>query len=158
MKLNGVKIQGPNVETIIIPRGDGQPIVLKAQAVLDMKPFEKACPDPKPPMKMMKGGIKQPNLEDEMYKREVEAHGKKRLAFMILTGLEATEGLEWDKVKLTDPSTWLLYEDELREAGFSEIEINRITTGVMAANCLSDDKIEEARQRFLHFQEVEDEK
>lgn len=149
MKLNGVRIQGPNIETIIIPRGDGPPIVLKAQAVLDMRPFEEACPEPKPPTRLMKGGAKVPNLEDDFYKKEVVAHGKRRLAFMLITGLQATEGLEWESVKLGDSLTWLQYEAELREAGFSEIEMNRIVAGVMAANCLSDDKIEEARQRFL---------
>lgn len=155
MKLHGIKISGPNVETIIIPRGDEEPIVLKVRAVLDMKPFEKACPEPKAPMKIVKGGQKIPNLEDEIYKSEVLAHGKKRLAFMVLTGLEATEGLEWERAKIGDSSTWLLFEDELQESGFSQIEINRIIQGVMAANCLNDDKIEEARNRFQRMTQEE---
>lgn len=149
MKLNGVKISGPNVETIVLPRGDGSPIVLRAQAILDMDEFDKLSPVPKPPEKMLPGGIKVPNLEDSYYLAAVEEVGKRRMAYMVVKSLEATPGLEWETVRLSDPSTWLGYRDEFREAGFSEVEVNRITAAVMSANCLSEEKVEEARQRFL---------
>lgn len=154
MKLHGVKISGPNVETIIIPRGDGAPIVLKAQAVLDMDEFNRLCPMPEAPMKMIKGGARVPNTEDPHFLAAAEDVGKKRIAFMLVKSLEVTPGLEWDTVKLNEPSTWLNYNEELKESGFSDVEVNRIIAGVMAANCLSDDKIDEARQRFLASEEA----
>ena len=49
MKLAGRKIEGANVEYIVLPRGDGEPLVLKAQAILDYSPFDMLCPPPRPP-------------------------------------------------------------------------------------------------------------
>ncbi len=147
MKLKGIKISGPNVETIVIPRGDDQ-IVLHAQAILDMEEFEKLCPDPVPPMRMVKGGVAQPDTTDPHFIAACAQLGKRRMAFMIVRGLLATEGLEWETVDLNNPDTWLNYETELQASGFSNVEVNRIVAGVMAANCLSESKIEEARQRF----------
>jgi len=148
MKLNGKKIEGPNVTTIVIPRGDSQ-IVFRAQAIMDMEEFDKLCPQPKPPTKIVKGGLRVPNMEDDVFKAQIQEYAKRRTAYMILKSLQATPGLEWEMAKIGDPSTWLLYEQELKGSGFSETEINIIAGGVAEANCLSDDKIEEARNRFL---------
>jgi len=153
MKIKGQKIEGPNMEIIPIPRGDSQ-IVFQAQAVLDFDPFEKLCPEPKPPMKMLPGGREVPDLEDKKYKDEIDKHNQKRMAWMILKSLEATEGLEWEIVNLLDSDTWLKYDEELKKAGFSHMEIMRIVTGVMDVNSLNEDKIEEARKRFLSSQAV----
>jgi hypothetical protein len=63
--------------------------------------------------------------------------------------LAATPGLAWDKVKPGEAETWPLYEEELKEAGFSDVEIGRIRNAVHEANCLDEDKVEAARQSFL---------
>ena len=158
MKLRGVKIQGPNVEVIIIPRGDDLPIVLRAQAILDMDEFNRLCPEPEPPKKMIQGGQRVPNVEDPHYMQAVEERGKRRLAYMVIKSLSVTEGLEWERVRLSEPSTWLHYLDELKESGFNEVEVNRIINGVHTANCLNESKIDEARQRFLAWRAEEDER
>lgn len=148
MLINGRKISGPNIELIVIPRGDTE-IVFKAEAVLDFEPFRKLCPAPKPPEIMKRGEGIVLNVEDPFYKKEVEQYNNKRVDWMVITSLRATDGLQWESVKYEDPSTWASYKDELRESGFGEYETNRIINGVMRANSLDESKIEEARKRFL---------
>jgi hypothetical protein len=150
----GKKISGPNVEYIIIPRSD-EDIVFVAQAVLDMSEFDSLCPAPKPPPMMRKGGVKVPDDRDPRYLTAMNDHGTKRFNYMALKSLQATEDLEWENVNFSDPDTWSGWIDELKEAGFSDIEINRITIGVMNANCLNEARLDEARSRFLSGQGVE---
>lgn len=149
MKIKGKKIEGPNIEIIPIPRAMGDDIIFLAKAVLDMSPFETICPVPVPPMKVIRGGEQVPNLQDKGYLKSIENLSTKRLAWMVLTSLQATEGLEWETVDLSDPSTWELFRKEMKESGFSDVEINRVITGVINVNALNDDKIEAARERFL---------
>ena len=153
MKIKGKKIEGPNREIIAIPRGDGDDIVFIAQAILDMEPFEKMCPAPLPPKRKI-NGVDVPNLKDSAYVAANEVYATKRLAWMILTSLEATSELEWEKVDLGDSSTWLNFREEMHESGFSDIEINRVVAGVVSVNALSEIKIEAARERFLLSQQA----
>jgi hypothetical protein len=149
MKLGGKKISGANEVLIPIPRGEDDQIVLKARAVIDFNDFEKLCPRPQPRQKMVPGGRMVPFLDDPKFIKQVEDYSSKRTLYMILTSLRATEGLEWETVDYDDSDTWDNYEKELKEAGFSEIEIGRIVQGVMSANGLDEAKIDEARNRFL---------
>jgi hypothetical protein len=152
LKINGETIQGPNIETIYIPRGDKM-IVLKAEAVLSYDDFDKLCPTPKPPVKLMKGGKKIIDVEDPGYKAAMDEWASNRSRWMFIKSLSATEGLEFDTIKLSDPSTWTNFEKELTEAGFSDVEQRRIVNGVMTANCLNEAKLEEARDAFLLSQQ-----
>jgi hypothetical protein len=153
MKLGGEKFVKPNLEIIVIPRGDGEDIVFKAGPVGNMDDFEKLCPLPEPPVKMYPGGRKSQNVKDEGYQKKLAEHAELRFHFMAIQSLKMTEELEWETVDEAEPSTWTNYMDELREAGFSEVEVNRVVQGVMDANCLNEDRIEEARQRFLASQQ-----
>lgn len=155
MKLNGQRIEGPNRDVVVIPRGDREDIVFTIEAVLDVDSFEQMCPLPKPPLRKMKGGVDVPVLTDPTYIKALDRHAEKRLAWLVLKSLEATEGLEWDKVDISDPSTWLLLREELREAGFSSVEVNRIISGAIAVNALSEAKIQAARDRFLLLREAQ---
>jgi hypothetical protein len=149
MKLNGRKISGPNVEIIAIPRGNAPDIILKAQAVLDMTLFEKLCPRPNPPQKMLPGGKMVPDSDSQIYKETINNWANKQTAFLVIQSLKATEGLEWETLDIADPSTWENYRKELESSGFSEREMIRIFNACMAANSLDEMKVEEARQRFL---------
>jgi hypothetical protein len=149
MKIHGKKIEGSNIETIVIPRGDGDPIVFRCQAVLDMEPFDKLCPPPRAPIILKPGGKRITDIEDGKYKAQIEQHNNKRMGYLILKSLEATEGLEWETVKLSDPETWDGYQKELKESGFSSIEIMRIVNTCMAANCLDEARLDKAREDFL---------
>ena len=148
MKIKGKRIEGVNVEIIPIPRGDGPDIIFEARAIQDMKPFEKMCPLPNPPKRKI-NGVDVPQLKDPNYLKALEKRAEQRMVWMVLTALEATEGLEWEDVKIDDPSTWQQLEPELRNSGFSAVEIQRIIAGVINVNALSEAKIEAARERFL---------
>lgn len=153
MKIKGKKIAGANREIIAIPRGNDDDIILIAGAVLDHSRFDKLCPLPKPRMKKV-AGEDIPDFKDKNYNVAVMKYSEKKTAWLILTALKATEGLEWEKVDLDDPSTWLLFRQELTESGFSDIEINRIINGALAVQGLDEAKIEAARDRFLLQEQV----
>lgn len=149
MKLNGQKISSANECVIVLPRFNADPIVFKARAVLDMNDFERMCPDPKPPTRRFSDGRVVENLKDEGYLQQVQNQGKMRLSWIVLKSLEATEDLEWETVDLGDPTTWDNFRTEMKDSGFGDIEINRVIAECLNVNALNEDKIEEARSRFL---------
>lgn len=149
MKINGKKIEGPNVEVIVFPRSDGEEIVFKAQAVLDLEPFRKLCPEPKPPRMLKRGVGMVEDVEDQGYKLSLEQHAKKRFDWIIVQSLRATDGLEWERVKYAESDSWQFYREELKDSGFGEYEIGKIIQMVLVANSLDESKMEEARKRFL---------
>jgi len=153
MKIKGRKIENPNREIIPIPRGMEDDIVFVADAILDMEPFDLMCPVPIPSLRKI-NGVDVPNLKDPSYLKRLDKHATKRMAWMVITSLEATEGLEWETVDIANPSTWQLFREEFRKAGFSDMEVNRIISGVISVNALSESKIEAARDRFLLLQQV----
>lgn len=148
MRIKGKKIEGANEEILVLPRPDGD-IVFIARGILDMSEFDKLCPEPKAPLLTKRNGVTIEDVTDKKYKKQVDDYGKKRMAYMIIKSLEATKDLEWEDVDLSDSSTWLNYEQEFKDSGFSQIEINRIITTVFTANSLNEKKLEEAREHFL---------
>jgi len=151
MKLQGRQIKGPNMETIVIPRGDDY-IVFKAQAVLDYEPFEKMVPEPKPPGVIRRGEtVATPNYEAPEFKAAMKKRGMLKYAWMVIKSLEATEGLEWEVINLQDSSTWDKVDEEFKASGFTPLEINKIYEGVLSANGMNEDKLEQAK-RFLATQ------
>jgi hypothetical protein len=147
MKLNGVRLECPNIAVLVLPRPDGD-IVFKAQAVLDFDEFEKICPPPTPPVRVVKGR-REVMASDPEYIKQLNAHNEKRMAWIILKSLEATEGLEWETVNMNDPETYTNYVQELKDAKFSVVEINKIVMLALQANALDEAKLEAARQAFL---------
>jgi hypothetical protein len=154
MKLNGKKIEGPNIEIVVIPRGDGDDIVFKAKAVLEMAEYNKLYPIPEPPTVMRPGGKMSKDFEDKTYIQAITQYSSNQTHWMILQSLKATEGLEWETVDMADPNTWANYQTELKESGFNVQEINKIIDGVLAANCLDEKKIEAARNRFFMMDQL----
>lgn len=153
MKIHGRKIQGPNVEYIVFPRPDGD-VIFKAQAVLDTKRFDELVPKPKPGKKVVPGKGTIDDFDCVHYKSEVEQYSKKRWAFLVLESLKETDGLEWETVDHNNPNTWPNWEQELKDSGFTETEIQYLQVGISTANSLNQEKLEEARKRFLASQLV----
>ena len=155
MKLNGQKLEGPNVVDIVIPRGNGSAIAFKAQAVLETTSFTATCPEPVPPLKRAAGSDRDtPWLDNQDYLLKKRKHALYWFAWMVIESLKATEGLVWDTVKESEPETWLGYEAELKAAGFSVAEISLIVGKVMEANCLSESRLKEAHDSFLAEREA----
>lgn len=149
MKLNGKPLRGPATYTLVLPRGDEETIVVQARAVPSYDEFHKVYPMPQPPNKIIRGGARMPDFEHPEYKGQMNDYGKKKTSWMILKSLQATEGWEWETVDMSDPTTWDGYEKELEEAGFADIERQRILGLVIDANCLNEKRLEEAREAFL---------
>lgn len=152
MKIHGKSLREPTTLSLYLPRGDEEVIEIKAKAVLSYDEFHKLLPIPVPPIQIARGKGKQPNFQDPGYLAELENYGKRKSTWMILQSLTATPGLTWEQIDLSAPHTWDLFEKELTDSGFSDIERQRILTLVMDANCLNESKLEEARERFLSGQ------
>jgi hypothetical protein len=145
MKIAGEEVSGPNEEVLVLPRLNGD-IIIRAKAVLDMDPFYAMCPEPKAKAMLVKGGWTK-DTKSQSYKDSVKQHSMMRFAYIALNSLYE---FEWDTVDLDRPDTWLNYEADLKNAGLTQIECNRITLCVMQANSLDEDKLQQARDSFLH--------
>jgi hypothetical protein len=155
MRIGGVDVNGPNEVLLVLPR-EGDDIVIKARAVLDMDVFEELCPEPKAPILRTKDGV-EPNINDTGYKQQMANYNEKRLAFIMVKSLEPSE-IEWDTVDPEVPSTLENWQEDFRTCGLATVEINRIIQTVMEANALDEGKLEAARQVFLRGQRLAAEK
>jgi hypothetical protein len=146
MRIGGIEVKGLNEVVLVLPRSAGD-IVVKARAVPNYEEFDKLCPEPKMPVILTKDGKK--NDENNVDYVASCAHREQlRIAYIYIKSLEPSN-IEWDTVKLDTPSTWLNFRKDFGDAGLSPVEINRIWGAISEANCLSEDKLEAARARFL---------
>lgn len=152
MKIGGVVVSGPNVEVLVLPRPANN-IVIKAKTVPDFKEFEQMVPYPNAPGVRTKDGFKK-DTKAPAYRDEVARYEALRFAWLIIKSLEPSE-IEWSTVDLDKPSTWLEWEKEFKDAGLSEVEVNKITVTVMQANSLDEAKLQAARDAFLLGQQVQ---
>lgn len=150
MKIDGITITSCE-ELLVLPRGNGENIPFRAIAVSINDEFKEIVPMPIPPMVLVKGGKKAPDLTDENYKKACDIRDDQRFAYMVLKSLEPSN-IEWDAVDMKKPTTWVGWSDELKESGLSDVELTRVVNMVMAANSLDEAKIEEARRDFLRGQ------
>lgn len=148
MKIGGVVVSGPAEEILVLPRPMAQDIVIRAKAVMDTSDFDRLVPEPKPKAQMVKGGKWEERLDDPDYVAALAKHGELRFAYMVLKSLEPSE-IEWETVNMGKPSTWTNWQEEMRSAGFSQTELNRIVACVAAANALDESKLQAARDSFL---------
>lgn len=147
MKIAGQTVGGPNKVTLVLPREATDDIIFTAIGLTDLTEVDSLIQEPKPPAKQVKGGVEY-DRSDPNFKLQMAEYNVKKMAWIVLKSLEPSD-IEWSTVNLDKPSTWSNYLDELKEAGFSEVEVNRITNIVMQANALDDAKLDAARQSFL---------
>jgi len=148
MKIHGKKLEGPNIEVVVIPRQTGH-LVFRAQAVLDYEDHDKLNPMPHPPKRLLKGGEVQEDVENPAYKKKLDQWANRKFYWMFIKSLEATEGLEWETVDLSRPETWDNYKTEMKESGLAPAEIARIEMCVTDACGLNQAKINKATDDFL---------
>lgn len=158
MKLEGHNFEAVPEDVIVIPRPStvddkgetiSRDIVFKVRAVLDFSEFKKLNPVPTAPFIKRPGQAAVPNLEAPEFRAALLLHSGRRVNWIVLKSLEATPGLKWDKVNLSDPTTWDLWKTELTEAYFSEEEIIHILNAVIRINGMSEEHLDLARQSFL---------
>lgn len=147
MKIAGVDPKTLTPEyTLVLPRGEDV-LVFKACGIQDFDEFHKFVPEPIPPKKMTREGlIADTNNPD--YKNDMDIYAKRRLAYMVVKSLEPS-GIEWEKVDPEDAGSWTHWEEDFKSAGFTQIEIGRITGLVLESNCLDEAKLKQAREVFL---------
>jgi hypothetical protein len=146
MKIGGIDPRHLKAEyDLVLPRGDSF-IVFKAIGLPNMDEFQKFCPEPKPPGKMTKDGWA-PNPDDKNYQSVLEEYNKRRLAYIVVKSLEPSD-IEWDTVNLNHPGTWAHWENDLKNAGLTQIECNRVVALVLEANSLDEAKLRQARDVF----------
>jgi len=147
MKIAGRTVKGPNRVTLVLPRENDEDIIFVAQAVTDMTEFDQYLDMPKPPAHRTPQGVEY-NHDDPAYVEQLMTYNLKKMAWLVIKSLEPSE-IEWSTVVNENPSTWINYTTELKEAGFSDVEVNRITSIVLQANALDEDKLNAAREVFL---------
>jgi hypothetical protein len=153
MNIKGKKVL--SFPPVIIPIIRGEEDLFFQAQVSDMTEFATVCKRPEPPMIQHKGQTQAvADIEDPKYKIAIEQFVKNRIDYMIIKSLSATPDLQWDKVKLTNPETYHLYVEELKEFGLTVSEIDRLINGVFEANGLDESKIEESKKRFLAAQKA----
>ena len=149
MKIGGVEVR-PCEAILVLPRPSGDDIVVRAKSVSVNEEFDKLVPEPEAPAILVKGESKR-DYTDEDYVKAVRRRDSMRFAYLCLRSIEDSE-IEWERVNMDKPSTWLEWDKEMMEAGLSEVEVGRIVNLVMEANSLDEAKIEEARKAFLRGQ------
>lgn len=148
MRIGGKEIPKGNEVIVPIIRG-ADTVILIAKSIPINKEFDAIVPEPKPPQVLKPGGLRINNVDDPKYKKLMDERNNLRFPFLIIRSLTSPEGIEWDTVKLDDPSTWNNWKDELESNGFTDAEIGRIIKSVCEANGLDDELIKQKRDDFL---------
>jgi hypothetical protein len=150
MKIHGQKVEGVNEQLVVLPRPDGARLVFKVRAVTNYEEFDKLCPLPTPP-KIFRISDQQhfENVEDPKYKLDRVRRFEKEMHWLFLKSLAATDGLEWEQVRLEDSNSWHLYENELNDSGVTKYEVAILRDAVLKVNALDREHIEAARADFV---------
>lgn len=147
MKIGGVDPKSlPTEEVLVLPRGESQ-IVFRATGLPDLEEFNRVCPEPVPPNKLTPNGA-MPDTEDAGYRADLLGYLNLRTSYLVVHSLAPSQ-IEWDTVNTDNPSTLTNWENDLRAAGLSHVEINRVRQLAWEANCLDEAKLEKARLVFL---------
>lgn len=153
MKVNGVNAKSAwEPEPLVFSRGtdeNGEPIfiVIRAKGIKNFKEFNTLCPEPENKSGYLTKDGWQTDPEAPAYLAELEQWRLMRSCWIIIKTLEPSN-IEWEKVKLAKPKTWVYADEELEEA-FNFAEYNRIKMLIQEANSLNADKLEENRQTFF---------
>lgn len=158
MKIGGKEVLPPKPEVVVIPRGNGEQLVIECKVITDdYKIFDQLCPMPLPPKILRKGDTV---ASDDFTSKEFLDAMKKwyqlRGFFQYIYSLK--DSIEFEKVKLNDPSTWELLDDEFREVGITGLAYSRILTAVQEVNGLNPDLLDQAKERFLADRRAEKQK
>lgn len=160
MKIKGKRLQEP-YEFLVLPRpatrqklGDvevdvNNDVVFKATPVRSFDEFDKLVKQPEAPWTTKPGEAPVRDTKSESYIAAMADYSSMKMHYLFLKSIEATEGISWDKVKIDDPTTYKLLDEELADAGITAGEINRLWDLILTVNGLNAEAYEKARNRFL---------
>jgi len=149
MKINGTPVTPPTEGLLVLPRSDKE-FVFRSKPLPDFDKFNALVPLPEPPGVLTKDGWV-PDVKDKNYVQVITNYHLQRNAFLVIHTLEPSN-IEWDKVDINNPKTWNGWEKEMRDAGFTQPEVNCIFQFVIETNSLSEEKLRVARESFLRGQ------
>lgn len=154
MKIAGVSVFLPPRDVVVFPRAE-QNLIFHIIGVESFEEFDAIYPRPKPPQ-MLKKGRQQDNLDDPAYAKQHEAWAQARQDWLLIKALSAPENeITWDHVDVKDPATFTKVNDELKAAGLTQIELNRLIGKMYEVNALSETGMENARANFLQMMLME---
>lgn len=153
MKLSGIKVDAKYIKEITFYRDETE-FVFKLEAVSDYRDFEKDHPQPEPPVITKSGNITYKNVKDPDYIEIQKEWDEWRIHWLVLNTIKE---IEWDTVT-SDPSTFENWTNDLKEAGFSIFEVQRLQSEILIVNGLMEPKrIDEAVKNSSAGTEVESE-
>ena len=133
MRLRGKELTPPAPVSVSFFRG-AEEITFVAKAVLNFDRFNALCPVPRAPVTtFVSTGKKVRNTEDHKYNQRISDYIDQKTAWIIIESLSATEGLEWDTVKIDEPDTWMNFEKDLTSF-LGENEYERLIEAVKESN------------------------
>lgn len=151
MKIGGVPINGPKRGLLVLPR-DPDPLIFNFISVSDDSDFDKIYPPIKPRkeknirLNRIIELIDEPQYIEKVKEREIAQR-----AYIFLKSISPSN-IEWETVDLNKPETFNNWQSDFRSAGLSNSEINAIFNKYVEVNVLTDDQLQEARDRFLALQ------
>lgn len=144
----------PARDVVIFPRAEGQ-FIFYIAAVPSFEAFDTLCPRPEPP-KILKKGKQIEDTDDPTFKQRWQTWVEYRQDWLVLQALADPENdITWETVNLTEPSTWSAVNKELKDAGLTELELQRLIGKVYEVNALSERGMEAARANFLLMTSLE---
>lgn len=150
MKLKGQTLLAPKPVELPFSRRDedGQEIfiTLTIKPILSFKPFEDKFPLPKPPVKK-NGTVPYSDDSDPEYKQQVLDYVNLKMSWLLLEALKPSD-IEWETVT-ADPTTWVNWNKEFIDSGFSPAETQMIEDTIYDISGLTAGNLEETRKRFL---------
>lgn len=133
---------------------DGSLITFTLAPVTDFTELRVLCPAPTPPTVFIQGGKQAYDLKAPEYLKELEKYNEQVGQYILIKSLMATKDLEFALVRLEDPSTWHLLQQELNESGLTAIDQSNLMDAFKRANGISKSGLDEARERFLEIKQA----
>lgn len=154
MKVNGVS-NDKNVKfgPVVFKRGANKFLTFYAQPVWSMDEFNAVCPPPVNRSYIFTKNGKELDDNAPAYLEELKQFYRKRWGYVMLKSLEPSK-IEWGKVNPSDPKTWSMVEEELREE-LSIYEFAKVAKLVDEANALDEEKLEENAKSFFQLAAAE---
>jgi hypothetical protein len=148
MLVNGEKLT-PTRKIIPIPREGREDVVFIALPIKDKTERDMLLKKPVPPTIKYKDGTAGIDLTDKAYLKQSDEYLERCIDWMYLKSLESSPGIQWETVKMGDPTTWGNFRKELQDSHFNDQEILSILNGVIEVNGLDEEKVKLARESFL---------
>lgn len=147
MKFKGKTVAPPPVLEHVIPR-EPENIVFRCEAVLDYSEFEKLVPIPQPPLVTPVGKAPYQDKRDKKYLKKLDERNELRTRWMLLKTISKSE-VEFETIKMDDPSTWENLEDELATV-LTPYEVGQLIGKIYEANIPSE-RTKDAAENFSHL-------